>query len=91
MLVFFLNGFFNFNLIFFKHFILTISGSNEEKKPCNDKEIKPQETQGSKRPHPNSFFQTDDYYDPFCKPSLYFPSIQKCVQFEHYKILGWAC
>ncbi|XP_025203261.1 calmodulin-binding transcription activator 1 isoform X2 [Melanaphis sacchari] len=51
--------------------------SKEEITKSDKNEIKPQETQGSKRPLPNSFFQTDDYYDQFCKPSLYFPSIQK--------------
>ncbi|XP_029343280.1 calmodulin-binding transcription activator 1 isoform X1 [Acyrthosiphon pisum] len=55
---------------------VTILCSKGETK-TDKNEIKPQETQGSKRPLPNSFYQTDDYYDQFCKPSLYFPSIQK--------------
>ncbi|XP_050061886.1 calmodulin-binding transcription activator 1 isoform X6 [Aphis gossypii] len=56
---------------------VTILCSKGETTKSDKNEIKPQETQGSKRPLPNSFFQTDDYYDQFCKPSLYFPSIQK--------------
>lgn len=40
-------------------------------------EVKLLETQGSKRPLPNNFFQTDDYYDQFCKPSNYFQSSEK--------------
>lgn len=55
-----------------------ILGSKEEEKPHNN-EVKMQETQGSKRPLPHSFSQTDEYYDQFCKPSLYFPSLQKYV------------
>lgn len=69
--IFFLNC--NF---FFKYLITISKGSKSENKPDKN-EIKPQETQGSKRPLPNSFFQMDEYYDQFCKPSLYFPSIQK--------------
>lgn len=57
--------------------LITVLGSKEADKPCKNEVVKMQETQGSKRPLPNSFFQTDDYYDQFCKPSVYFPSIQK--------------
>ncbi|VVC38691.1 Hypothetical protein CINCED_3A001663 [Cinara cedri] len=56
---------------------VTVLCSKEQNRPYKN-DIKPQETQGSKRPHPSDFLQTDDYnYDQFCKPSLYFPSIQK--------------
>lgn len=59
-------------------------GSKIENK-FNKNEEKPlQETQGSKRPLPNSFFQTDDYYDQFCKPPLYFPSIEKYLILKHH-------
>lgn len=54
---------------------------NKEDPPCNNEE-KPQETQGSKRPLPSSFFLSDDYYDEFCKPSHTFPSIQKYIIFQ---------
>jgi hypothetical protein len=52
-------------------------GLKEADKPCKNEEIRIQETQGSKRPLPNSFFQMDDYYDQFHKPTVYFPSDQK--------------
>ncbi|XP_025407991.1 calmodulin-binding transcription activator 1 isoform X2 [Sipha flava] len=56
---------------------ITISCLKEADKPCKNEEIRIQETQGSKRPLPNSFFQMDDYYDQFHKPTVYFPSDQK--------------